>query len=78
MASGHRVGGSCVKPPFNEQMCLIERREATICPLNMTLTARLSPQSKSKVVIKLQNSMFVGHSTTLIIIDFISRVVKKD
>ncbi|XP_075973279.1 suppressor of cytokine signaling 2-like isoform X1 [Anticarsia gemmatalis] len=26
-------------------MCLIERREATIYPLNMTLTARLSPQN---------------------------------
>ncbi|KAJ8730263.1 hypothetical protein PYW07_017301 [Mythimna separata] len=26
-------------------MCFIERRETTICPLNMTLAARLSPQN---------------------------------
>lgn len=31
---------------FFEQMCFIERRGTTICPLNMTLAARLSPQSK--------------------------------
>lgn len=46
MASGNKVGGSDNCPPEKKQMCLIKRRETTISPLNMTLAARITPQSK--------------------------------
>lgn len=47
VASEGDLGGSNESPPQGElQMCLLERREATICPIDMTLAARLQPQSK--------------------------------
>ncbi|XP_026725192.1 suppressor of cytokine signaling 2-like isoform X1 [Trichoplusia ni] len=42
-------------------MCLIERRETTVCPLNMTLAARLSPQNACvEVAVPLTNSWSTG------------------
>lgn len=41
------TGGAHGRPPCSaRQMCLLEKREANISPLNMTLAARLYPQCK--------------------------------
>lgn len=40
-------GGSQTLPPKSDkQMCLLERRASSVSPLDMTLAARLMPQSK--------------------------------
>lgn len=48
VASENKPGGSVGSGEDKERpMCLLERREASVSPLNMTLAARLSlPQSK--------------------------------
>lgn len=56
MASGSEAGGSDISPPNSErQMCVIDRTEAKINPLNMTLAARLHLHSEFEVILNLSD-----------------------
>lgn len=47
VASGEGGGGSHNNPPnCDKQMCLIQRREKNVSPLNMTLTTQYFPNSE--------------------------------
>lgn len=60
MASGDEAGGTNNSPPKSErQMCLVERRDTKLSPLNMTIATRLPTQSELLQLLRITANIII-------------------